>query len=75
MSGKPLEAVNLVLFTHDHSDHLSSNETQAIFKATAACVLGEPKVVNELKGKISADKFVSAPVLRYKTRMSWDLQV
>jgi L-ascorbate metabolism protein UlaG (beta-lactamase superfamily) len=55
-----LKAVNLVLFTHDHSDHFSSGKTQAIFKATAAPVLAEPKVANKLEGKIPADKLVSA---------------
>jgi len=55
-----LKAVNLVLFTHDHLDHFSSGKTQAIFKATVAPVLAEPKVANKLKGKIPADKLVSA---------------
>jgi L-ascorbate metabolism protein UlaG (beta-lactamase superfamily) len=55
-----LKTVNLVLFTHDHLDHFSSGKTQAIFKATAAPVLAEPKVANKLKGKIPADKLVSA---------------
>jgi L-ascorbate metabolism protein UlaG (beta-lactamase superfamily) len=55
-----LRAVNLVLFTHDHLDHFSSGKTQAIFKATAAPVLAEAKVASKLKGKIPADKLVSA---------------
>ena len=55
-----LKAVNLVLFTHDHLDHFSSGKTQAIFKATAAPILVESKVANKLKGKIPADKLVSA---------------
>jgi L-ascorbate metabolism protein UlaG (beta-lactamase superfamily) len=55
-----LKAVNLVLFTHDHLDHFSSGKTQAIFKATAAPVLAEPKVASKLEGKIPAGKLVSA---------------
>jgi L-ascorbate metabolism protein UlaG (beta-lactamase superfamily) len=55
-----LRTVDLVLFTHDHMDHFSSGKTQAVFKATAAPVLAEPKVANKLKGKIPADKLVSA---------------
>ena len=55
-----MKAVNLVLFTHDHLDHFSSVKTEAIFKATGAPVLAEPKVANKLKGKIPADKLVSA---------------
>ncbi len=55
-----LKTVNLVLFTHDHADHFSSGKTQAIFKATAASVLAEPKVANKLKGKLPSDKLVSA---------------
>lgn len=54
------KAVNLVLFTHNHLDHFSSGATEAIFKATAAPILAEPKVANKLKGKIPADKLVSA---------------
>jgi L-ascorbate metabolism protein UlaG (beta-lactamase superfamily) len=55
-----LKTVNLILFTHDHIDHFSSGKTQAIFEATAAPVLAEPKVASKLKGKIPADKLVSA---------------
>jgi len=55
-----LKAVKLVLFTHDHLDHFSSGKTEAIFKATAASVLAEAKVAGKLKGKIPADKLVSA---------------
>ena len=55
-----LKAVNLVLFTHDHLDHFSSGKTEAIFKATAAPVLAEPKVADKLEGKIPADKLMRA---------------
>jgi len=55
-----LKTVKLILFTHDHLDHFSSGKTQTIFKATAAPVLAEPKVASKLKGKIPADKLVSA---------------
>ena len=55
-----LKGVNLILFTHDHLDHFSGGKTEAIFKATAAPVLAEAKVAGKLKGKISADKLVSA---------------
>jgi len=55
-----LKTVNLVLFTHDHLDHFSSGKTEAIFKDTAAPVLAEAKVASKLKGKIPADKLVSA---------------
>jgi L-ascorbate metabolism protein UlaG (beta-lactamase superfamily) len=55
---KALKAVNLVLFTHNHLDHFSSGKTEAIFKATAAPIIAEPKVANKLKGKIPVDKLV-----------------
>jgi len=55
-----LKNVNLVLFTHDHLDHFSSGKTEAIFKATGAPILAEAKVASKLKGKIPADKLVSA---------------
>jgi len=55
-----LKTVKLILFTHDHLDHFSSGKTQTIFKGTAAPVLAEPKVASKLKGKIPADKLVSA---------------
>jgi L-ascorbate metabolism protein UlaG (beta-lactamase superfamily) len=57
---KVLKTVDLILFTHDHMDHFSSGKTQAIFKATGAPILAEPKVANKLKGKIPADKLMSA---------------
>jgi len=55
-----LKTVNLVLFTHDHMDHFSPGKTEDIFKATGAPVLAEAKVAGKLKGKIPADKLVSA---------------
>ena len=55
-----LRTVNLILFTHDHLDHFSAGKTQAIFKATTAPILAEPKIVKKLKGKIPADKLVNA---------------
>jgi L-ascorbate metabolism protein UlaG (beta-lactamase superfamily) len=55
-----LKSFNLILFTHDHIDHFSSGKTQAIFKATGAPILAEPKVASKLKGKIPADKLMSA---------------
>jgi L-ascorbate metabolism protein UlaG (beta-lactamase superfamily) len=55
---KALKAVNLLLFTHNHLDHFSSGKTEAIFKATAAPIVAEPKVANKLKGKIPVDKLV-----------------
>ena len=39
---------------------LERGKTEAIFKATAAPILAEAKVAGKLKGKISADKLVSA---------------
>ena len=57
---KALKTINLMLFTHDHLDHFNSSKTQAIFKATNAAVLAEPKVANKLKGKIPADKLANA---------------
>jgi len=55
-----LKTVNLMLFTHDHSDHFSSGDTQTIFKETGASILAEPKVSSKLEGKIPADKLVRA---------------
>ncbi len=53
---KALKTVNLLLFTHNHLDHFSSGKTEAIFKATAAPIMAEPKVAYKLKGKIPVDK-------------------
>jgi L-ascorbate metabolism protein UlaG (beta-lactamase superfamily) len=55
-----LKGVNLLLFTHNHLDHFSAGKTQALFRATGASVLAEAKVAATLKGKIPADKLVSA---------------
>lgn len=53
---KALKEINLLIFTHSHGDHFVSGETVDIFKSTGAPILAEPKVVDELKGKIPADK-------------------
>jgi L-ascorbate metabolism protein UlaG (beta-lactamase superfamily) len=55
-----LKTVDLVLFTHEHTDHFSLGRAQAVFRATGAPVLAEPKVAEELRGRVPADKLVSA---------------
>jgi L-ascorbate metabolism protein UlaG (beta-lactamase superfamily) len=55
-----LKPVNLLLFTHEHFDHFRTGITETIFKTTAAPILAEAKVANKLKGKITAEKLVSA---------------
>ena len=55
-----LKKVDLMLFTHDHFDHFRAGDAQAIFKATGAAVLAEPKVADKLKDKIPPEKLVSA---------------
>jgi L-ascorbate metabolism protein UlaG (beta-lactamase superfamily) len=55
-----LKTLDLILFTHDHMDHFSSGKTEDLFKATAAPILAEAKVASKLKGKIPADKLLSA---------------
>lgn len=57
---KALKGVDLLLFTHSHGDHYSSQETLDIFKVTGAPVLAEPLVADDLKGKIPFDKLTSA---------------
>jgi L-ascorbate metabolism protein UlaG (beta-lactamase superfamily) len=52
--------VNLIVLTHDHSDHFSAGKTQTIFKATVAPILAEPKVASKLKEIIPTDKLASA---------------
>ena len=48
---KALKAVNLLLFTHNHLDHFSSGKTEAIFKATAAPIVAEPKWLTNSREK------------------------
>jgi len=55
-----LKGVNLLLFTHSHLDHFNAGKTKALYNATGAPVLAEAKVAAKLKGKIPADKLVSA---------------
>jgi L-ascorbate metabolism protein UlaG (beta-lactamase superfamily) len=57
---KALKKVNLMLFTHNHSDHFSSDKTLTIFKATSAAILADPKVAKKLERTIPLDKLVSA---------------
>ena len=55
-----LKGVKLLLFTHSHSDHFSVGRTQALINITGASVLAEARVAAKLRGKIPADKLVSA---------------
>jgi len=55
-----LKGVNLLLFTHGHLDHFNAGKAQALVKAFGVSVLAEAKVAAKLKGKIPADKLVTA---------------
>lgn len=55
-----LKGLDLLLFTHNHSDHYNSKDAFNIFKATNAPVLAEPLVANDLKEKIPSEKLTSA---------------
>ena len=57
---KALKGINLLLFTHGHGDHFNLAEAVRIFKTTGAPILAEPKVVDELKGKIPPNKLAIA---------------
>ncbi len=52
--------VDLVLFTHSHSDHYTLKDTINIFKETGAPVVAERVVAMELGGKIPAGKLITA---------------
>ncbi|MFQ6076197.1 MAG: MBL fold metallo-hydrolase [Candidatus Bathyarchaeia archaeon] len=55
-----IEKLDALLFTHDHSDHYRSKEAAEIFEATKAHVVAEPRVSQDLEGKISPDKLTRA---------------
>lgn len=55
-----LKGVKLLLFTHSHMDHFSVGRTQALINMTGASVLAEARVAAKLRGKIPADKLVTA---------------
>ena len=57
---KALKKLDLMFFTHGHLDHFRGGAAEAIFKATGAAVLAEPKVANKLKGKMPSEKLVTA---------------
>lgn len=55
-----IQNLDIMLFTHGHEDHYKLKDTLEMFKATEACILAEPQVANDLKGKVPAEKLVSA---------------
>jgi L-ascorbate metabolism protein UlaG (beta-lactamase superfamily) len=55
-----MQNLDLMLFTHGHDDHYKLKETLEIFNTTEAFVVAEPSVANDLKGKLPADKLISA---------------
>jgi L-ascorbate metabolism protein UlaG (beta-lactamase superfamily) len=52
--------LKLVLYTHGHGDHFSPPTALGIFKATGAVIAAEPGVASQLRGKIPADKLITA---------------
>ena len=55
-----MQNLDIVLFTHGHGDHYKLKDTLGIFKATEACIVAEPDVADDLRGKVPTDKLVSA---------------
>jgi L-ascorbate metabolism protein UlaG (beta-lactamase superfamily) len=63
LTGEEVDAIqnlDIMLFTHGHGDHYKLKDTLEIFNATEACIVAEPQVANDLRGKVPADKLVSA---------------
>jgi L-ascorbate metabolism protein UlaG (beta-lactamase superfamily) len=55
-----MQNLDIMLFTHGHEDHYKLKDTLEMFNATGACIVAEPSVANDLRGKVPADKLVSA---------------
>lgn len=55
-----IQNLDIMLFTHGHEDHYKLKDTLEIFNATEACIVAEPQVANDLRGKVPTDKLVSA---------------
>jgi len=55
-----MQNLDIMLFTHGHEDHYKLKDTLEIFNATGACIVAEPQVANDLRGKVPTDKLVSA---------------
>lgn len=55
-----MQNLEMMLFTHGHGDHYKLKDTLEIFNATEACMVAEPHVADDLRGKVPADKLVSA---------------
>jgi L-ascorbate metabolism protein UlaG (beta-lactamase superfamily) len=53
-----LQQVDVLLFTHEHSDHYSKAATISIQSQTDAVVVANPGVYNSLAGSIPSDKLV-----------------
>ena len=55
-----MQNLDIMLFTHGHEDHYKLKDALEMFNATEACVVAEPSVANDLKGKVPPDKLISA---------------
>jgi L-ascorbate metabolism protein UlaG (beta-lactamase superfamily) len=55
-----MQNLDIMLFTHDHEDHYRLKDTLEMFNKTGACIVAEPSMANDLRGKVPTDKLVSA---------------
>jgi L-ascorbate metabolism protein UlaG (beta-lactamase superfamily) len=55
-----MQNLDIILFTHGHEDHYKQKNTVEMVNATGACVVAEPSVASDLRGKLPADELVSA---------------
>jgi L-ascorbate metabolism protein UlaG (beta-lactamase superfamily) len=52
--------LDLLLYTHGHYDHFEYRSCIELFKKTDACIVAEPSVANELRGRIPPGKLIDA---------------
>jgi len=57
---RALEGLDILLYTHDHTDHYSSREAIEILKVTDARIVAEPSVARDLRGKVPSERLTSA---------------
>lgn len=55
-----MQNLDIMLFTHGHDDHYRLKDTLEMFNATGACIVAEPSVADDLRGKLPADKLITA---------------
>lgn len=59
IESKAIKSLDLILYTHIHSDHYNRDAARRLFRATRAHIVAEKHVANDLEEYIPSDKLIS----------------